>query len=106
MDALQRLIGQTVERIAGVLVEGQMDSIQVIFTDGTIMNILNPYRYDGADLFAVSKIQVRDACETDELLSIRFENNKVLQVDMTDDASVGPEAIVLVREGEPTVVWN
>ncbi len=106
MDALQRLIGQTVERIAGVLVEGRVDYIQVIFADGTNMSILNPYIYDGADVFTVSKVKVRDACETDELLSIRFENNKVLQVDMTDDAFVGPEAIVLVREGEPTVVWN
>jgi hypothetical protein len=41
-----------------------------------------------------------------ETLELRFNSADVIQVDMSDDGFIGPEALVLNGPDNLTVVWN
>ena len=71
-----------------------------------MLNIFNSYSYDGASLFDASDVKVIDIDEQEGVVNIKLENGGVLLIDMKEEAYNGPEAMVLIREGESPVVWN
>ncbi|MBW7876427.1 MAG: hypothetical protein H3C47_10605 [Candidatus Cloacimonetes bacterium] len=70
--------------------------------------------YNSSELlgFPVNDIQqligkiVTHVDDGDETVTIKFENNVVLRVDMRDEAYIGPEAMLLHVPGEPYVIWG
>lgn len=101
MTALDILIGLFVQRIEKV-----HDYVQVIFSDGTVLNIFNSYSYDGVSLLDISDVKVIKADELEEEININLENSGVLSINLKEGAYNGPEAMVLIRESKPTVVWS
>ncbi|MCP5013379.1 MAG: hypothetical protein GY942_25675 [Aestuariibacter sp.] len=101
MTALHILIGLFIKHIESI-----HDYIQIVFADGTVLNIFNTYSYDGASLFNVSDVKVIDVDELEEIVNIKLENGGVLLIDLKEAAYNGPEAMVLIRKGESPVVWN
>lgn len=101
MTALHILIGLFIQRIESI-----HDYIQVVFSDGSVLSIFNTYSYDGASLFDVSDVKVIDVSELEEIVTIKLEHGGVLLIDLKEDAYNGPEAMVLIRESEPPVVWS
>jgi hypothetical protein len=49
---------------------------------------------------------VIDVIEARDFITIRFEDNRALRIDMRDEAYTGPEAIQLCVPGEAIVIWN
>lgn len=101
MAALHILIGLFIKHIESI-----HDYIQIVFADGTVLNIFNSYSYDGASLFDVSNLKVIDVSELEKVVTIKLENGSVLMIDLKEEAYNGPEAMMLIREGESPVVWN
>lgn len=101
MTALQMLIGLLISKIEKV-----HDYIQIVFSDGTTLSIFNNHSYDGGSVYAAEGKKIKSVEEVDNKINIIFEDNNCLSIGMGDDDYNGPEAMVLRREGESSVVWN
>lgn len=44
--------------------------------------------------------------ESEHTITIKFENNMAIKIDMRDKAYTGPEAMELRVPGEPMVIWS
>lgn len=79
------------------------------FEKGINLVIYNTYELLG---FPVNDVQhligkiVTHVDDGEETVTIKFENNIVLRVDMRDEAYIGPEAMELCVPGEPDVIWG
>lgn len=79
------------------------------FENGISLAIYNRYELVGfvsSDVQYLLGINVTDVDVGADALTIRFENNWALRVDMRDEAYTGPEAMQLRVPGEPIVIWN
>jgi len=60
-----------------------------------------------ADVLATIERATVDAVEeTTDVMPLRFENGTVIEVALTSDAYVSPEAMQLRNRGEAMAVWN
>jgi hypothetical protein len=101
MTALQMLIGLLVQRIEVV-----QDYVQILFSDGTMLTIYNNYRYDGTSIQVINGTKVISIAESDERVAITFDDPLSLSVSLSPGDYNGPEAMVLRRKVEATVVWH
>lgn len=101
MMALDILIGLLIKQITQI-----EDYIQIGFDNGIILNVFNSYSYDGGVLFNITNAEVVSVTELQDYIEIKINDSGVLKVDLTDEAYQGPEALALIREGEPPVIWN
>jgi len=101
MAALRILIGLILEKIEEV-----HDYIQVVFSDGTILNVFNNYAYDGGSLLGIEGKAISSVNESDSSVVIFFESGESLSIGLNDDDYNGPEAMVLRQDGKPPIVWN
>jgi len=89
-----------------VLADGD---IGIGFENGISLSIYNKYELEGfvlSDALRLVGNTVTYVDEQKEVITIRFENNWVLRVDMRDEAYSGPEAMQLRVPDDPIVVWN
>jgi len=80
----------------------------VSFDNGIILAIYNKFLLLGGACDAKSLIgEVVASVDEDEyMITIRFENNVTINVDLRDEAYTGPEAIQLRIPDEPLIIWN
>ncbi len=101
---LQCLISLTVKKIERV-----HDYLQILFSDGTAINVYSNYRYDRAvhDLSpSIHGEKVVTVSENQDGVTIVFSGGGHLLVGLKDEDYNGPEAIELIRKGKETVIWN
>ena len=101
MGALQILVGLIIKKVQVV-----QDYCQLIFDDNTILNIYNKYQYDGSSVLALEGKKLVSVIETNNNVVLDFDDNGNLTVSLLDEDYNGPEAIELIRKGEPPVVWQ
>ncbi len=101
MSVLNILIGLVVSRIDTV-----HDYIQFVFSDGTMLSVLNNFVYDGESVLKTEGRKVESVDGLDKAIVIQFEGGESLRIGLTDEDYNGPEAIVLKQEGKSPVVWN
>lgn len=81
----------------------------VSFENGTSLAIYNNFLLLGmtpGDVKGLIGKAVTDIDEDKYRVSIKFDNDSVIQIDMRDEAYTGPEAMQLRVPGETIVVWN
>lgn len=80
--------------------------IQIVFGD----NCLTIYnRITTSNIPSVNELvgrRLRSVTTDRQEIVLRFNDDAQLNVDMTDDAFICPEAMVLTRPDAPTVVWQ
>ena len=101
MAALQTLIGLIVSKIEEI-----HDYVQIVFSDGTTLNIFNNYYYDSSSVHSIEGKKVKSVEEVGNKITVTFEDSESLSIGMADDDYNGPEAMVLRRKGESPVVWS
>lgn len=101
MSSLQVLIGLSVEKIEKV-----HDYIQIAFFGGAILSIFNKYFYDGDSVLDIQHRKVMAVHESDDKVSIIFDNERSFSVGLKDHDYNGPEAMILMREGKVPIVWS
>ena len=87
-------------------VEVLHDYLQIVFSKGVQLSVFNSYHYDGDSIVLVTAKQVQSVNEGESSIRIMLEDGSCLRIGMNDNDYNGPEAIVLKREGEPTMVWS
>ncbi len=101
MEALQILVGLIIKKV-----EVLQDYVQLIFSDNTILNIFNKYQYDGSSVLVLEGKKLVSAIETKIKIVFEFKDSGKLTVSLLNKDYNGPEAIELIREGEPSVIWQ
>ena len=101
MDALQILVGLIIKKAEII-----QDYFQLIFPKGTILNIYNKYQYDGGSVLALKGKKLVSVMETNNQIVLDFEDSGKLTVGLLDEDYSGPEALELIQEGKPPVVWQ
>ena len=101
MDALQILVGLIIKKAEII-----KDYFQLIFPKGTILNIYNRYQYDGGSVIALNGKKLLSVIETDNKIVLDFGDSGKLTVGLLDVDYNGPEALELIQEGKPPVVWQ
>ncbi|MDQ3265141.1 MAG: hypothetical protein M3Y59_16035 [Myxococcota bacterium] len=103
MTPLDSLIGATVVRV-----EELHDYVQLLFDANRMLTIFNEMNVSdelpqslrnlvGTHLARVEEQQAK--------VTFNFDNGTELSVNLSDDAYRGPEAMHLMRPGQPMVVW-
>lgn len=84
------------------------DYVQLLFSDGTVLNIYNDYRCEpsGQDCLAIKGQIILSVQETATSAEITAINEARVIVDLSDEAYSGPEAMQLCVPGKPIVIWN
>jgi hypothetical protein len=101
-NPLEQLVGQCVTESWIV-----HDYAQLRFGNAGILTIINDYTVDGdKTLSELDGLVLASAAQDTEQVVLTFDNGTTLRVSLNPNAYHGPEAIVLHREGQPTVVWN
>ncbi len=101
MDALQILVDLIIKKV-----EILQDYFQLVFADNTTLNIFNKYQYDGSSVLVLEGEKLVSAIETKNKIVFEFKDSGKLTVSLLDKDYNGPEAIELIREGEPPVIWQ
>ena len=94
---------KVVDAVFGIDEEG------VSFENGTNLAIHNKFELVGftlSDAHMLIGKAVVDVDEGEYTITIKFENNFAIQIDMREEAYTGPEAMELHVPGEPIVIWN
>lgn len=81
----------------------------VSFENGISLAIYNKIELMGfalGDAHILIGKAVVDVEEGKHSITIKFENNFAIQIDMREEAYTGPEAIQLRVPGKPIVIWN
>jgi hypothetical protein len=101
MNALQILVGLLIKKAEII-----QDYFQLIFPEGTILNIYNKYQYDGGSVLALEGKKLISVVETNNKIVLDFGDSGRLSVGLLDEDYNGPEAIELIRKGEPPIIWQ
>ena len=101
MHVFERLVGQDV-----IEVQATERELALRFSDRSWLTIWNAYDIgDGTAASLLGRVLLKfDSAGGQEVLS--FAGGAVLTVDLRDEAWTGPEAMMLTRDGLPTVIWN
>ena len=78
----------------------------MIFSDGTTLNIFNNHHYDGGSAIFVKSKKEKSVEEGASQVVITLDDDSRISIGMSDGDYNGPEAFVLICEGESPVVWN
>jgi hypothetical protein len=83
------------------------DYLQLIFGEVACMTICNDYRLSGlTQPNSLTGLVLTDVYQNDNQVVMSFEGDVKMEISLLPEAYKGPEAMVLNREGLPTVVWN
>lgn len=81
------------------------DYTQLYFSNKAILNIYNNFT-TSKNLSDFKNLQVTSIKENDKLISIKFEGNEFILIDMRDEAYNSPEALQLNTPEGQTIIWN
>jgi hypothetical protein len=99
---LETLEGHSITEAIGV-----EDYIQIAFGDEVGISIYNDFHFDPKiDLSQLVGRTLDHASQNEKCITFRFSDPVILVVDLSSEASHGPEIMEMNRRGEPTVVWN
>lgn len=101
MNALEILVGLFINKVEII-----QDYFQIIFQDGTILNIYNKYKYEGGSVVSLEGKKLLYVSESNNKILLDFGDNGILSIGLLEEDYNGPEAIGLIRKGEPLVVWQ
>ena len=104
-----REIEQMLRVLTGLMiqkVEEVHDYLQLVFSDGTILNVFNKYQYEGENILSIKGKKMNSIKETDQSVLFSFSDGSHLIVGLRDEDYSGPEAMELIRHNEPPIVWN
>ena len=82
------------------------DYLQIHFTNGSILNVYNSYIVRRGRLTEIKGKKLCAVLESDIKLELVFCDSLTIAVDLTSEAYNGPEAMQLIRDGHPTIIWN
>jgi hypothetical protein len=100
-NPLEQLVGQHVT-MSGIV----QDYAQVIFENAGL-TIYNDYAVsENKNVAELKGLILASVSENDEEVVLKFEDGTAINVNLKSDAYHCPEAMVLHRDGQPTVVWN
>lgn len=100
LSVLDELLGERVRSFEPV-----HDYWQISIGLATI-TIANPFRPEGARLREqLPGTTLESVLERDTELTLAFSNGLTITVDLSNDAHVGPEAVIYHRPDGSTVVW-
>ncbi|MEI7875593.1 MAG: hypothetical protein WCK95_25945 [Alphaproteobacteria bacterium] len=105
---MESILHQTLEGRVVTEAEIVHDYVQLAFGDGIGVSIFNEMLISPRPASVgtlVGKI-VALVKETESRIEINFADGSRIDIDMRPIAYRGPEALVLHRQGLPTVVWN
>lgn len=101
MSALEAILESEVQRTEII-----NDYLQIYFTNGSILNIYNSYTVRNGKLEEIKGKKLCTVLENDMKVELIFCDSSSINIDLTSEAYNGPEAIQLIRDGHPTVIWN
>lgn len=85
------------------------NNVTLRFENGIVLAIYNRHKLEGLILNDAQRLignivsQIDDERDT---VTIKFDNNLGIRIDMSDEAYTGPEAMQLRVPGKPIVIWN
>lgn len=85
------------------------DYLQLVFSDGSILNIFNRYNYNDSKDSKISNLVgqvVTHVQEEQTRIYIDFYNGSRFVIGLSSDDYNGPEALELIRKGEKLVIWT
>ena len=101
-NPLEELVGLRVTKAEIV-----HDYLQVILGERAGIRICNDYRLSGqTQPSTLTGLVLTGVYQNDSQVVISFEGDVKMVISLLPEAYKGPEAIILNREGLPTVVWN
>jgi len=96
----KHLIGQRIERI-----QETHDYLQIFFAGGAILNIFNAHTIaDGHDP-EFAGYEITAAQEDKNAITLLMSPEGKIQIGLRTSDYRGPEAMVLLEEGKPTIIW-
>ncbi|MCG6194329.1 hypothetical protein LFX25_13840 [Leptospira sp. FAT2] len=100
MNPLEQLVGSIVKEID--LVE---DYLQIKFTDETIININNNFKFNGDNINSIKHEELISIFENNLKIDLNFKNNLTITISLLDKDYNGPEAMELYQKGKPPIIW-
>ena len=101
MDVSKIVIG-----LVALEVKNVHDYLQVVFSDGSVLNIFNKYFYDGDYISSIEGKELEFMEVHKDKIIFRFRDNGELVVGLRDCDYNGPEAMELrCKDGSP-IVWS
>ncbi|WP_116827499.1 hypothetical protein [Pseudomonas syringae] len=82
------------------------DYLQINFTNGSILNIYNPYIVTSGNLSELDGKKLSAVLESSSKIELNFSGFLNVSIDMRSEAYNGPEAMQLIRVDYPTVIWS
>ncbi|WP_078124789.1 hypothetical protein [Leptospira alexanderi] len=101
MNPLQLLIGSIVKEV--IFIE---DYLQIKFTDNTIININNNFKFNGENLKSIEEKELTLVIENNSGIDLNFKGNLIVSISLLDEDYNCPEAIELYRKGKPPIIWD
>lgn len=101
MVTLQKLRDEKIEKAEKI-----HDYFQIFFSNGYILSVYNAYQYSGSDLSSLNNCKVDTIVENNDSIAFHFNNGEHLTVGLRDKDYFGPEAMLLSKIGEDSIVWN
>jgi hypothetical protein len=81
--------------------------LQLIFGELAGIRVMNDYSLTGVrEISNLTGLELTHVHQDNSKVVLSFEGDVKMVISLLPDAYKGPEAIVLNREGLPTVVWN
>ena len=102
--ALESLEGQLIASVCVI-----HDYVQLRFSSGAILSLLNAFEVRGPAAGAIDGLVARrlvTASESELSVTLEFDDGSVIAVGMTPESWRGPEALTLHAPGQALVVWN
>lgn len=101
MANLQVLVGLILSKVEEI-----HDYIQLVFNDGTTLNIFNKYAYSSGSILGVEGKKIKYVKNSGNDILIVFEDSSSISIGLRDDDYNGPEVMELMQKGKPSVVWS
>ena len=81
------------------------DYIQLLFSDGSILNIFNAYSITDASESTLIGYEINAVKQEKEALSLFLSPRGVIRIGMEDLDYRGPEALEYIEQSSPRVIW-
>ncbi len=101
MATLQVLVGLILSKVEEI-----HDYVQLVFNDGTTLNIFNKYDYNNGCILDIEGKKIKYVKNSGNDILIVFEDSSSISIGLRDDDYNGPEAMELMQKGRPSVIWS
>ena len=88
MNALDTIVGLTVHKVKEIY-----DYLTIEFSDGSVLNVFNNYRYNGTSISSLQNKNIIEVTENQINVKLNFDNSLELIVSLKNKDFNGPEAM-------------